>query len=160
MNEQIVKLIEHISEELNELEIIVKHAQEGWIRFQKESDDYYLGSVALDLHSFYNGLEKIFKLIALDIDKSLPQDSEWHKALLNQMAMEIPQLRPALISEQTNNILDEYLAFRHLIRNIYTHKIIPTKMKRLVDNLQQVFEQIQLELLAFVKFLEKQVKLL
>jgi len=156
MNDRISRLVEYILDELNELRTIVKHAQEGWNKFGVSSDDFYLGSVALDLHSFYNGLEKIFKLIALDIDKSMPQDSEWHKALLDQMVIEISATRPALISKQTHNILGEFLAFRHLIRNIYTHNIIPSKMQHLIENLPQTFEQIHLELSAFAEFLEKQ----
>jgi hypothetical protein len=44
----------------------------------------------------------------------LPQGTEWHKILLDQMAKEIFQLRPALISDQTRKALDEYRAFRTL----------------------------------------------
>jgi hypothetical protein len=93
------------------------------------------------------------------IDRSLPQDSEWHKALLDQMTIEIPNLRPALISEQISTVLDEYLAFRHLIRNIYSHNIIPAKIQHLIDGLPQLFNQIKLELRAFAKLLEKQIEL-
>ena len=156
MNEQFLNAAKRILDELNETEIIIEHTQEGWSRYQNSSDSYYLGGVALDLHGFYSNLERIFEFIAINIDKSLPQGTEWHKVLLDQMAKEIPQLRPALISDQTRKTLDEYRAFRHLIRNIYTHQIEPSKMQNLVQNLQQIFKQIRLELMAFARFLEKQ----
>jgi hypothetical protein len=158
MSEPFLDLANRILDDLNEIEIVVEHAQEGWCRFQRGSDNYYLGGIALDLHSFYNGLERIFESIAVNIDKSLPQEAKWHKVLLEQMSKEIPRLRPALISEQTHKTLDEYRVFRHLIRNIYTHKINPTKMENLVENLPKIFQQTKLELLAFVRFLEKQAE--
>lgn len=136
MSNLLLNIAKRILDELKELKIIVEHAQEGWSRFQHSSDSYYLGGVALDLHSFYGSLERIFEFIAINIDKSLPSGSEWHKILLEQMAEEMPKLRPALISSQTFELLDEYRAFRHLIRNIYTHRINPLKMQRLIENLQ------------------------
>jgi len=38
------------------------------------------------LHSFYNGLENIFKLIAKKIDEQNPTSERWHIELLDQMA--------------------------------------------------------------------------
>ncbi len=42
-----------------------------------------LGSV---LHSFYNGLENIFIIIAKNIDKNVPIGNKSHQELLQQMA--------------------------------------------------------------------------
>jgi hypothetical protein len=36
----------------------------GWQRVRQSSDDYYLDGVALNLPSFYSGLERIFELVA------------------------------------------------------------------------------------------------
>lgn len=38
------------------------------------------------LHSFYTEIEKILKLIALDLDKKIPSSESWHRDLLSQMA--------------------------------------------------------------------------
>ncbi|MBQ9267779.1 MAG: hypothetical protein IJ217_05865 [Clostridia bacterium] len=42
-----------------------------------------LGSV---LHSFYNGLENIFEIIAKNIDEKVPSGTKSHQELLHQMA--------------------------------------------------------------------------
>lgn len=73
MNEQLLNLAQRIPNELSELERLVKRAQEGWRRIQQFSDDLYLDGVALNLHSFYSGLERLFELIAIVIDHKLPQ---------------------------------------------------------------------------------------
>jgi hypothetical protein len=49
------------------------------------------------LHSFYTGIEKILKLIALDVDKKVPSSESWHRDLLSQMAAPT-EARPAVIT--------------------------------------------------------------
>ncbi|HED03416.1 MAG TPA: hypothetical protein ENI60_01445 [Candidatus Fraserbacteria bacterium] len=67
MNERFLRLARRLADELSELEQVVKRAQEGWRRVQQSSDDFYLDSVALNLHGFYAGLERLFELIATTI---------------------------------------------------------------------------------------------
>jgi hypothetical protein len=43
------------------------------------------------------------------------------------MATEIPQVRPAVISEAIYKQLDDYRGFRHDVRNVYTYKFDPAK---------------------------------
>ena len=38
------------------------------------------------LHSFYTEIEKVFKLIAQEVDTRTPSSESWHRELLNQMA--------------------------------------------------------------------------
>ena len=89
-------LSNRIRQELAELEHVLARIDEGWQRAQQSNDDFYLDSVALNLHGFYSGLERIFALIAEIIDGFLPQGENWHLLLLKQMAEEKPQLRPAV----------------------------------------------------------------
>lgn len=158
MREHILELTQRILDELSELERVVQRIQEGWRKAQYLSDDLYLDSVALNLQGFYNGIENIFRLIATTIDKSMPQGDEWHKELLDQMAMEMPNLRPALISDNIREALDEYRGFRHVARNIYSFKLNVKKMKPLIDDIPSIFENIRSEFLTFVRFLEKRAK--
>jgi len=99
LSERLLKLSQRICDELGELERIVERAGEGWRRAEELSDDLYLDGVALNLHGFYSGLERLFELIAASIDGSLPQGANWHRLLLEQMAVEVVSVRPAVISE-------------------------------------------------------------
>jgi len=69
---------------------VLARAQEGWRRAQRSSDDLYLDGVALNLHGFYAGLERLFELIAAIVDGTVPQGANWHQILLEQMATEAP----------------------------------------------------------------------
>ncbi len=82
---------------------------------------------------------------------------DWHQMLLEQMATEIPRVRPAVISDETRAALDEYRGFRHIVRNVYTFKFDPMKVQRLIEEAPRVFYQVRAELLAFANFLEQQV---
>lgn len=70
MNTIYQELVERIRGELVDLEIIIGRAQKSWEQAQNMPDDQdaYLDSVALNLHSFYSGLERIFELIARNVD--------------------------------------------------------------------------------------------
>jgi hypothetical protein len=158
MNEQLLRLSRRIRGELDELKRVIARAQEGWNRAQRSSDDFYLDGVALNLHGFYAGLERLFEMIAAIVDGAVPQGANWHQVLLEQMSADSPPMRPAVISDKTREALDEYRGFRHIVRNVYTFKFDPVKMQRLVQGLPGVFSQARAELSAFADFLERQAK--
>lgn len=148
---------ERIRVGLDELEPVLNRAEEGWKRVLQTSDDFYLDGVALNLHGFYNGLERLFEMIASVVDGFMPQGENWHQMLLRQMAVEVPDIRPAVISDTVLDELDEYRGFRHIVRNVYTFKFDPAKIEKLIVMAPKVFDHVRAELSAFADFLEHQV---
>ncbi len=155
MSDRLLRLSDRIRNECQDLDRVVERAQEGWRRAERSTDELYLDSVALNLHGFYAGLERMFELIATTVDGQMPTGEYWHQLLLEQMASEISGVRPAVISDATRQALDEYRGFRHVVRNVYTFRFDPAKMQRLVENAPGVFAQAQAELLAFAGFVER-----
>lgn len=155
MNERLLNLAGRMSDELGELERITGRVQEGWRRYQELSDDLYLDAVALNLHSLYGGLERLFELIATAIDGTLPQGANWHRILLEQMAVEVSGVRPAVISEITSEALDEYRGFRHVVRHVYAFQFDAVRIQRLVEGMSTVFARVRSELSAFADFLKR-----
>jgi hypothetical protein len=115
----------------------------------------YLDGVALNLHGFYMGIERILTRIAETIDGKLPHGEGWHLLLLEQITKEVSGIRPAVISTETGTRLDEYRRFRHVVRNVYTHSFDPAKLGKLVNSAPELFAQTKAELLAFAAFLEQ-----
>jgi DNA gyrase/topoisomerase IV subunit A len=147
-----------IREEISEIEIILDRIQCGWERVKQSGDEFYLDSVALNLHSFYTALERVFELIATTIDQEKPQGENWHQELLRQMAVEIEFVRPVVISKDTRNSLDEYRGFRHIVRNVYSFNLSAVRIEPLVKKLPNLFNNIKNELEDFLNFLEMQGK--
>lgn len=141
MSERLPRLAQRIRDECCELARLVARAQEGWHRAQQSADDLYVDSVALNLHGFYAGLERLFEMIAAAIDGNVPQGQNWHQVLLEQMVAEVPSVRPALISEETRRMLDEYRGFRHVVRNVYAFRFDLEKVRKLVQGVPAVFSK-------------------
>lgn len=148
---------EKIRNELENIKRVVEKVDRGFrvVKRKGKDADFYLDSVAFNLQSFYSGIEQIFEIIANGIDEELPSGNRWHKELLDQMSIELPEIRPAIISNATKQELIEFLTFRHLVRDIYTFEIKPEKLERLVKMLPNTFEHFMKEINDFLIFLER-----
>lgn len=149
-------LAERIRQDLTELNQVLARLQEAWLRAHRSGDDFYLDSVALNLHGFYSGIERIFRRLAETLDGSLPAGENWHQALLVQMSKEVVGTRPAVISQQASKRLDEYRGFRHVVRNVYAYHFDSAKLEKLVIGAEDTFTLLRAELLAFADFLDAQ----
>lgn len=114
-----------------------------------------MAAAALDLHGFYAGLERLFELIANEIDNSPPTSSRWHRDLLEQMSLVVTDIRPAVLSPQTPIALLDYLEFRHVVRNVYTFNLHSDRVTELVHNLRPAFDLAHADLMNFATFLEE-----
>jgi hypothetical protein len=147
-------LASRILNEVAALGLVVGRVESAWKAAAAKNDELYYDSVALNIHSFYSGLERVFEKIASAVEGSLPQGVNWHQELLDQMALEIPNVRPAVLSVKTREHLDPYRGFRHVVRNVYTYNISPDKMKPLAKGIRSVFRQIEKDLAAFSRFIQ------
>ncbi len=74
-----------------------------------------IDALANMLHSFYTGIENIFKRIQVTIDGSADDAEFSHGALLDRMARP-SEMRPAVLSPELRTVLRNYLQFRHMFR--------------------------------------------
>ena len=152
---QYAPLIGQIRQDLTELECLTQKTTQLLEKVVNTGDEDYLGTVALNLHSFYTGVERIFREIARTIDGSMPEGADWHRRLLRQMSAEIPNLRPPVITMETRSALDEYCAFRHVVRNIYTFNLRLDRVQNLAVALPQCYQLLHQDSETFCNFLEQ-----
>lgn len=86
-----------VRESLTELRGVVDRAIQLSEKALRTGDDGYWDGVALNLHSFYTSVERIFVDIARTIEGSVPSGSEWHADLLVQMYSEVSGVRPPVV---------------------------------------------------------------
>ncbi|MCC6602810.1 MAG: hypothetical protein IT327_06350 [Anaerolineae bacterium] len=115
-----LELVSRIRLELGDLENAVSRAERAIqaARERPEDQDLYMDSAALNLHDFYAGLERIFQQIGSTVDGNIPTGHNWHRELLQQMESDLPELRPPVLTTEAVKSLDEFLRFRHVLRNI------------------------------------------
>lgn len=155
MNARYLMLAGRIRQELTELDRVVQRTNQIWQAATRSADDYHLDATALNLHGYYAGIERLLEMIADTIDQAKPAGANWHQELLRQMASDIPTIRPAILSEASRNGLDEYRGFRHIVRNVYSYNLDPTRIDRLVKNLTPLAAGVSKELLTFSVLLEQ-----
>ncbi|MBI5034463.1 MAG: hypothetical protein HZB51_28405 [Chloroflexi bacterium] len=130
-------------------------AQQAFQRIPRgDTESFFFDSAALNLHRFYNGVEQLLERIAKELDDTVPTGSAWHRQLLEQMKLEIPSVRPAVIRSATRTALDKYLGFRHVVRNLYTWDFDVPQVMRLIDQLPQTLANLEQDLKRFCNFLD------
>ena len=156
MIEEYLALAERIQQELDDLSRIANRAERAMkaARQRPQDLDLYLDSAVLNLHDYYAGLERIFQQIGTTVDGHIPKGSSWHRDLLQQMQTEINNVRPPVLSKEAGQLLDEFLRFRHVVRNIYAFNFDAERVQRLVEQMQPTLKRVRLELLTFISFLK------
>jgi hypothetical protein len=155
--ERYVILASRIRLEVDSLERVVDRAERGIAAVHQHSkdQDLYLDAVALNLHDFYAGIERAFRQIATSLDHDLPSGPEWHRDLLRQMCLDLPEIRPPVISPESCESLEEFLRFRHVVQNIYAFEFDPERISLLVHRLRLTFDGVRGDLLNLAGYLEE-----
>jgi hypothetical protein len=109
------------------------------------------------LHDFYNCCERIFKKIAVELNSGYEESEKWHKGLLYRMTIPVEGIRPRVLSDELAADLDEFLAFRHLFRNIYGYELKGRRIDFLAGRLEDVAEKFKKEIQEFVEVLKQEM---
>ena len=139
-----------IKDEINKLELLDKEKN---ALLKRRPSNYVVRAGGSILHDFYTGIEKIFESIAKEVDARLPMGEEWHTELLHQMTLDIPGLRPQVITATTEKKLREYLGFRHLFRKRYGFELDWQKLKKLLLGMPQIRSNLENEIGKFFEAL-------
>ncbi|NSW84583.1 MAG: hypothetical protein HPY90_15390 [Syntrophothermus sp.] len=140
---------------VNEIETITRQGRE-WLATRSSNPDIYdLRAAGSILHDFYTALEDGFELIAQVINGGCPRGEDWHRRLLQSMALDVPGVRPPLLTRELVQELDEYLRFRHVFRNVYGHHLEWERIAPLMQNLAQVSIRTCRAVERFGKFLTR-----
>lgn len=59
-----------------------------------------------------------------------------------------------MVRQTTRNRLDAYRVFRHVVRNVYTFNLVPSRIFALASGVRCCYEAVAEDLLEFCAFLE------
>ena len=104
------------------------------------------------LHDFYSAIERVFTRIARELNGGIPQGEQWHRQLLDDMRLDIPEVRPAVIEGPLAKVLGEYLGFRHLFRNVYGSVLDVARVTPLEDRLPDTLATFERQVRAFLSW--------
>ena len=143
----LLELRDDLSRECSRLQTLVSGLSDLGQRLDHSADA--VEAAALRLHSFYTGVERMLLLISRVVNGGTPAQGEgWQRRLLERMAM-ATDTRPALLHESTQQELQEYLRFRHLVRNLYADELRPEPIQRLIEQLQNTWPKLDADITSF-----------
>lgn len=117
-----------------------------------EPDDIIrLESIAYQIHNLYNATEDLLKIVATYFENQVTDTSRWHSVLLRRMNQEIPEIRPALISQETFNLLNSLRGFRHFFRHAYNTAIEYEQLKSNLDKALSLSPNLKKDLKTFLE---------
>lgn len=91
-----------------------------------------LSAIASGIEKTYSGIERALTIIAAQIDGEVPRDPAWQRSLLDQMAAPLPDVRPAVLTPRSAELLEALRAFRHRERHLYGGEIMEDRLLPLV----------------------------
>nr|WP_048327404.1 hypothetical protein [Crocosphaera watsonii]CCQ70372.1 hypothetical protein CWATWH0402_4101 [Crocosphaera watsonii WH 0402] len=148
---------DRINQELNKIHQAFQQLEMFMVELNDNEQPIYgeaiVNSIALNLHGIYTGIERIFEVIATEIDLSLPTGNKWHRDLLDQMAVSIPDVRKEVITEETRTALDELRRFRHVIRSAYSFQLDKQKVLNVANEFLNCYSYLTQELQLFCDYL-------
>jgi len=103
----------------------------------------------------YMAFEHIFERVAETFENQITDKSQWHAQLLRHMTLDIPEMRPRLVGDETYECLDELRRFRHVFRSAYTLKLDAERLKLVINRARRLRELYPGELSRFGQFLDQ-----
>jgi uncharacterized protein YutE (UPF0331/DUF86 family) len=71
------------------------------------------------------------------------------------MLVEIPDVRPSILSEKTYQKLNEFRGFRHVVRSLYAYKLDASRVFELTHQLKICRQSFAMEIYQFCDTLKK-----
>jgi len=100
-------------------------------------------------HEFYNGIERIFERIVVNLGEELPRGAVWHADLLNQIATAQEGNRPPVIDGPLHARLTEYMKFRHFFRHAYGYTLDWRRLRWSAEQMEETLQLLREQLNAF-----------
>ncbi len=111
-------------------------------------------AVAGTIENYYTCSETIFLRICQLFENNLNPE-KWHRHLLDKMNLEIPDIRPAILSDKSAALFDEILRFRHFKRYYFHLEYDWDRLDFLMKKVKELHAIFGSELNTFIQYLQK-----
>ncbi len=113
---------------------------------------------ALKTQQLYTAVEDLLKSIAVTFENNIDSAQSYHIELLNRMKLDIKNIRPAVISDDSFKILNKLRAFRHFVRHAYDYELDKDELLLLQKKMGESFKHVNNDIGIFLNFLDELLK--
>ncbi|MBM4275656.1 MAG: hypothetical protein FJ128_07130 [Deltaproteobacteria bacterium] len=107
------------------------------------------------LHNLYSAMEDLFKAVARAFENRVEDPGRYHRELLKRMTLDIPGIRPALLSPRSHTLIDELRGFRHVFRHAYDYELDADKLVNLKGKVMEHWHIVTSDLDQFQDVLQE-----
>lgn len=150
MNERFLVLERNIQADLKTIEGLYDELGEPELGESEEQERLIV--IAYRLHGLYSAFENIFRNISSAFENHL-DPSGWHRQLLQRMRLDLSPVRPAVIDDETYEMLGELLRFRHFFRAAYASKIDSPRLRLVLSKALELKPIYRQQIERFLEFL-------
>lgn len=113
-------------------------------------------SIAEGIRAIYGGLESILLTIAKATDEFEPSGESWHADLISAIADPLEDIRPAVISRKTRDLLDSIRGFRHVVNHKYALELKRPLVQRNLKTLRRLVPLFERDFRTLVTIMTKE----
>lgn len=110
-------------------------------------------ALALALDRVYSALESILERVARTLEGGLPVGADWHRELLHDSTLDIPEVRPPVLHESSSAAADQLRRFRHFLRHAYAAELDSERVRQLAATWLAAVPSLAADLDRFEQFL-------
>ena len=153
--EQILRALAELQQHFDDIRRLAEAAGAAYGTARRRGrldDEIWRRALGSYLHDFYCAVENLFRSVTYLTGEGLPTGGDWHRRLLDQMARPVEQVRPALLSAESHRALGDYLAFRHVFRNVYGFHLDSNRLQGLLQALPHLAARLEEDFRRFEDF--------
>ncbi len=151
MNEQVRLLQAEIRADLQSIKEAYASLNSVSKQITKPEMDIVVGYY---LHVLYGLFENLFTRIAATFGNQVTDKAQWHTQLLRRMMLDVEEVRPRVIGDESYECLDELRRFRHLFRNAYVLRFDPQRLALVLESARRLERLYEHDLEKFLSFLD------
>jgi hypothetical protein len=107
------------------------------------------------LHNLYCALEDLWQEVARTFENRLEDPARYHRELLQRMRLEIPGIRPRILTTASYQLLNELRGFRHVFRHAYDYELDEGRLRQLKAKMMKGWTGAEKDLANFERFLQE-----
>jgi hypothetical protein len=107
------------------------------------------------LHNLYCALEDLWQEVARTFENRLEDPARYHRELLQRMHLEIPGIRPRILTTTSYQLLNELRGFRHIFRHAYDYELDEARLRQLKDKVIRGWAAVEEDLAYLGGFLQE-----
>jgi hypothetical protein len=150
-NSRLSVLKSRMNRDVEMVEQLFEKLDTSYKRYKEQSEYAFLVESGFYMSRIYTGFERMFKNIATAFENTV----DGMKSLLDRMALDIENIRPAVISDNCRRHLDELRTFRHFFRHTYDMDLEDEKFSVVANAAGQLKASFTKDIQLFLQFIDR-----